>query len=227
MGFFSGRVSFVRYRVTGRCPRSFGPEYLEHLAAHAIGKQRIAAADGVESGWTAGDHILDTNFDLAKNIVNDTLHFALRVDQDRIPADLLRAYAQIELQALAAENPSGLPSARQKRTARATARERLEAEARDGRYLRRKSYALLWDGQSNELLVGTTAVTALERIHILFQRTFERRLEVLGAGGHAYRLAEPRQQTRGVEDAAPAAFARRHRGHPGLDCRREEPGLPG
>src|SRR5215831_5176191 len=104
MGFFSGRVTFQRYRVTGKAARHFGPEHLERLTAHAIGKQRLAAADGVEAGWTAGDHILDTRFDLAKNIVNDTLHFALRIDQQKIPAELLRAYTMVELDGMAADN---------------------------------------------------------------------------------------------------------------------------
>src|SRR5262245_48473468 len=125
MGFFSGRVTFARYRVNGRSPRMFGPEHLERLRAHAIGRQRVAGADGVEAGWTAGDHILDTSFDLAKNIVNDVLHFCLRVDTLKIPGDLLRAYTQVELEGLAAGNPSGLPSAGQKREARDRARERL------------------------------------------------------------------------------------------------------
>jgi hypothetical protein len=73
-------------------------------------------------------------FDLAKNVVNDTLHFALRVDTQKLSGDLLRAYARAELQALAAENPSGRPSARQKKEARGTARARLEAEAKDSRF---------------------------------------------------------------------------------------------
>src|SRR5579885_2967015 len=124
MGFLSGRVSFVRYKVSGRAPKSFGPEHLERLAAHAIGKQRVVSADGIEVGWTAGDHILDTRFDLAKNVVNDALSFCLRVDQQKIPADLLRAYTAVELQAAAEKNPSGRPSARQKREARDLSRER-------------------------------------------------------------------------------------------------------
>ena len=111
MGFFSGRVTFVRYRVKGKAPGMFGPEHLDRLAAHAIGKQRTAASDGVEAGWTAGDHILDIGFDLAKNVVNDALHFCLRVDTNKLPSDLLRAYAQVDLQALAKNNPSGVPSA--------------------------------------------------------------------------------------------------------------------
>jgi hypothetical protein len=206
MGFFAGRITFARYRVAGRAPRAFGPEHLDKLAAHAVGKQRLMAGDGVEVGWTAGDHILDTRFDLAKNVVNDALHFALRVDQNKIPGDLLRAYAQVELEALAADNPSGLPSKRQRREARDAARERLEAEAHDGRFLRRKAYPLLWDAQSNELLVGTTAVTVLDRLHTLFQQTFGRTFEPLTAGRQAFLLAELRQQTRGVDDARPSPF---------------------
>src|SRR5579859_2386741 len=156
MGFFSGRVTLARFHVSGRRPGQFGPDHLEQLAGHAIGKQKVSSADGVEIGWIAGDHILDTNFDLAKNIVNDTLQFALRVDAQKIPSDLLRAYTAVELAGLATGNPSGHASSRQKREARANARERLEQEARDGRYLKRESIPVLWDSQSNELFVGTT-----------------------------------------------------------------------
>ncbi len=206
MGFFSGRVTFVRFRVNGKSPRLFGPEHLERLEAQVIGKQRTAAADGVEVGWIAGDHILDTRFDLAKNIVNDTLHFALRVDTNKLPSDLLRAYTQVDLQALTKNNPSGLPSARQKREAKESARERLEDEAKDGRFLKRKAYPVLWDAPSNELLVGTSSVTALDRLRTLFEQTFGVNFEPLGAGRQAFRFAEVRQQTRGIDDAKPAPF---------------------
>src|SRR5262245_62613802 len=136
MGFFNGRVSFTRFRVTGRAPGQFGPDHLDSLARHAIGKQRKASADGVEVGWIAGDHILDTKFDLAKNIVNDTLQFALRVDVHRVPSDLLRAYTAVELEGMRNGHANGMPSARQRREARANARDRLETEAADGRFLR-------------------------------------------------------------------------------------------
>src|SRR5438067_1495398 len=100
MGFFSGRVTCMRYHVKGPPPGLFAGEHLKRLQKHAIGKQRTANADGVEVGWTAGDHILDTDFDLEKNIVNDALHFCLRVDTQKVPSDLLRAYGQVELKAL-------------------------------------------------------------------------------------------------------------------------------
>jgi hypothetical protein len=207
MGFLSGRVNFSRYRVAGRAPKLFGPEHLERLAAHAIGKHRQLKGDGVEAGWIAGDHILDTRFDLAKNIINDTLHFELRVDTQKAPPDLLRAYTQVELEGLAAGNPSGIASARQKREARQAARERLESEAGDGRFLRRRSYPILWDNQTNELLAGANSDAVVDRLHGLFQQTFGHSFERVGAGQRAFLLAELREQTRGVDDASPSAFA--------------------
>ena len=102
MSFFSGRVTCCRYRITGRSLSTFHADHLDKLSEHAIGRQRIAAGDGSQFGWTAGDHILDTKFDLAKNIVNDTMQFALRIDEHKPPGDLLRAYFQVELEALAA-----------------------------------------------------------------------------------------------------------------------------
>jgi hypothetical protein len=212
MGFLSGRLTCTRFRVSGRAPRSFDTEHLEQLHDHMIGKQRLAAADGSSAGWIAADHILDTSFDLAKNVVNDALHFALRVDTQNVPADLLRAYTQVELEGLSAGNPSGIPSGRQKREARHLAKERLEKEAADGRFLRRKAIPVLWDKPSNELLVGTTAVTALDRLHTLFQQTFHRGFELLGAGRQAFFQAEVREQARNVDDASPAAFVFGNRG---------------
>lgn len=206
MGFFSGRVTALRLKVQGHAPGMFDEAYLGKLQRNAIGKARVMAGDGVEVGWTAGDHLLDTRFDLQKNIINETLHFALRVDQQKLPAELLRAYQAIELEARAANNPSGRPSQRQRKEARQAARERLEDEARDGRFLQRKVYPILWDGPSNELLVGATSMTVLDRLHALFQQTFGQTFEPLTAGRQAYQLAQVRQQTRGVDDASPSHF---------------------
>ncbi len=198
MGFLTGRVTFLRYRIDGPAPDLFGPEHLEKLSAHAIGKQQTENKDGTEAGWIAGDDILDTGFDLAKNVINEALHFSLRVDTKKLPADMLRAYANAELQTLAADNPSGRPSAKQKKEAKETARERLEQEGQDGRFTRRKAFPLLWDRLSNTLLVGTTSGTVLDHVHRLFKETFGCDLTLLDAGQqatqeqHAQELAQVR-----------------------------------
>lgn len=208
MPFLAGRLTCWRFRVKGRAPRSLGPDQLERLQANRMGTQKQVSADGVQAGWVALDHILDTRFDLAKNIVNDGLHFGLRVDSLAIPGDLLRAYTQVELEGLAASNPSGNPSTRQKRDAKQIARERLEREAQDGRFTRRKVFPLLWDILAGELLVGTTAMSAVDRLHTLFQQTFDLKFEPFGAGRQAFAHAEASGKTRTVDDARPSVFVK-------------------
>jgi hypothetical protein len=206
MGFFSGRATFARYKVAGHGPRMFDEKHLGQLAEHAAGRQRMISGDGVEVGWSAGAHILDTEFELAKNIIDDQLFFALRIDTLKLPFDLLRAYYSIELAALAKHNPSGLPSARQKREARESARDRLEQEAKDGRYTKRKAIEIVWDRKSNELLFGTTSVSNIDRLMVLFKNTFGHGFEGVTAGRRAYALAEVHNRTRNVDDASASPF---------------------
>jgi hypothetical protein len=206
MGFFSGRLTFLRFRVDGPGPRLFTDEHLDRLVAFQAGRQRIASSDGVEIGWAAGEHVLDTDFTPAKNIINDTLTFDLRIDTEKLPSDLLKAYYAVELKALVANNPSGLPSARQKREAKEAAREQLEQEAKDGRFKRRKCIPVLWDAKSNEVLFGSTSVTHVDRLASLFEQTFGYGLDPITAGRRAFQLAELHQRTRQVDDSAPSAF---------------------
>ncbi|HEX8202234.1 MAG TPA: hypothetical protein VF590_17285 [Isosphaeraceae bacterium] len=207
MGFLNGRVTYVRYRVGGEAPLPFGEEHLERVQQHAIGRHGAGEpADGIASGWAGGDHVLDVTFDLAKNVVNDALHLAMRIDTDKIPGDLLRAYTKIETNARAQLNPSGFPTKAQRQEAKEAARLRAEAEAADGRFRRRKHYPVLWDGQANILYAGTASASVLDRLQTLFRETFDRPLEPITAGSLAYLQAEARGHERSVEDFGPVGF---------------------
>jgi hypothetical protein len=206
MGVFQGRASFLRFQVDGPAPRLFGEEHLERLIEFQAGRSKISSSDGVEVGWTAGEHVLDTDFHLAKNIIADMLTFDLRVDTDRLPSDLLKAYYSVELKALSRTNPSGYPSARQKREAKEAARERLEQEGKDGRFKKRKCIPVVWDAKSNEVLFGATSFTHLDRLSSLFQQTFGYNLEAVTAGVRAYTMAEVHQLTRNVDDSRLSLF---------------------
>lgn len=206
MGFFNGRVTIARFHVTGSAPKIFGPDQIAKLAEYQCGRQRLASADGVEAGWIAADHILDTRFDLAKNIINDMLFFALRIDAQKLPSDLMRAYYQVDLEALIANNPSGKPSLRQKREAKESARDRLEHEAKDGRFLKRKATEVVWDRLSNEVYFAATSPTNVDRLTVLFKNTFGHGFDGMTAGRRAYQLAEMHQRARGVDDASPSVF---------------------
>ena len=219
MGFFTGRVTFLRFAVRGDAPRLFGEDHLDRLREHAAGRQAIATADGVEVGWAAGKSVLDTAFDLAKNVVNDALHFDLRVDTHRLPGDLLKAYYEADLAALAKDNPSGVASAKQKREAKESARDRLEQEAKDGRFKRRKCTPVLWDRHANEVLFGATSTAQADRLAELFGRTFGHPLELVTAGGRAGRAAAALGLT-GTADS-PSAFV------PGAGAGAEVAWVPG
>jgi hypothetical protein len=186
MGFWNGRVTFTRYRVGGNSPLPFGEEILDLARNHQIGSHGPAeATDGISTGWSGGDHVLDLSFEAGKNIVGDALHLAIRVDTDKIPGALLRAYTQIEIDARASQNPSGIATKAQKQEAKEAAKLRALAEAADGRFRRLNHYPVLWDGLSNTLYAGSNSSNVLDRLQSLFRETFERDLEPISAGSVA------------------------------------------
>lgn len=206
MGFFTGRTTFLRFQVDGPNPRIFTDEHLARLEEMQAGRQKIASADGIDIGWAAGEHVLDVDFNPLKNIVNDMLAFDLRIDVEKLPSDLLKAYTAVELKAISAQNASGQPSARQKREAKESARDRLATEAKDGRFHRRKCVPVVWDTLSNEVLFGATSLTHVDRLVSLFQQTFGFGLEPITAGKRAFQLAELNKRSRTVDDSSPSAF---------------------
>jgi hypothetical protein len=190
MGFLSGRVTFTRYRVGGDSSLPFGEDILELARQHLIGRHSAAeASDGVSTGWAGGDHVLDLTMDLGKNVVNDALHMAIRIDVDKIPGSLLRAYTQMEIEARAKNNPSGFPTKAQREEAKEAAKARAAAEAADGRFRRHNHYPILWDGQTQTLYAGSGSASVLERLEILFRETFDRTLERVTAGSLARSLS--------------------------------------
>ena len=207
MGFLNGRVTFTRYRVSGATPLPFAEDVLALAEQHVAGRHGAAdPTDGVSTGWSGGDHVLDLTFDLAKNVVNDALHLAIRIDTDKIPGTLLKAYTQIETEARAKLNPSGHATKAQRQEAKEAARLRAEAEAADGRFRRLNHYPVLWDGQTGVLYAGTTSTTVLERLGTLFRETFDRELEPITAGSLATSLAGPDADERSQEKLAEATL---------------------
>jgi hypothetical protein len=203
----SGNVTFVRFRPDLAKPRSFDESHLVRLDEHRAGRSdRLPDAENVGGGWAGGAHLLDTAFDLEKNVYPDHLVWDFRIDTNKPPPDLLKAYIAVELKALCRHNPSGLPSAKQKREAKEAARERIEQEGKDGRFLKRKCHPVLWDATRNELFLGATSANVAARFMRLFTQTFgdTRRGELtpVTAGELALRL-HPQ-----VENETPSEFVR-------------------
>ncbi len=165
MGFLNGRVTYVRYRVSGDEPLPFGDEVLEQVEAHAIGKHGSAdPTDGVTVGWAGRRprprHELRPGEERPQRRASPGDPGRHRQDPRRAAAGLHPDRAD----ARAALNPSGFPTKAQREEAKEAARIRAEAEAADGRFRRRKHYPVLWDGQSNILYAGTTSASVLDRL---------------------------------------------------------------
>ena len=206
MGFMSGRVSYVRFAVSGDSPLPFGEDLLEQASLHTIGRHGGAdPTDGMSFGWAGGDHVLDTTLELGKNLFNDAFHLAMRVDTDKIPGSLLKAYTTIELAARAAMNPSGRPTKAQRTEAKEAGLIRAEAESADGRYRRMAASSILWDGQTNVVYAGVTSLGVLDRLRTLFRETFDRTLTPITAGTLAMQIAETRSGI-SIADIYPSGF---------------------
>ena len=86
-----------------------------------------------EYGWGGGRHILDSKFSFERNVFADALHFALRIDTNKVPGKLKKAYRMMEEEATAAANPSGFISKSQKRETKESVRRQLDQELRSGK----------------------------------------------------------------------------------------------
>lgn len=206
MGFLSGRLTFDRYHVVGDVPSQFGPEHLEILDRYAIGKLETTSIDQPDVGFLAGGHLFDVDFELEKNIIGDALHCGIRIDTINIPSAIRKAWLQMELNALMADNPDARPSKAQRQEAKEAVEARCEEAARSGRFRRMQPFSFLWDARESVLYFGASSPTASEQFAGLFSLAFDLELERLTAGKIAERWAAEHKQLAAINEAAPAAF---------------------
>ncbi len=205
MGFASGSLSFRRYVVEGKSPKAIDQSLLDALAEHALRPGEIGVPEEVEYGWSGGRHVLDGNFGFEHNVFADALHFALRIDTNKAPGELKRAYTIMEEEAAAASNPSGFISKNQKRDAKETVRRKIEEETRSGQYRRSKLVPILWD-LPTRTVYSPASGASFEKLAEIFQRTFGLDLSPLTSGSLAMTSMEARSKRRDYEDLRPTRF---------------------
>jgi hypothetical protein len=205
MGFASGSVSFRRFAVVGNHPTTIEQPLLDKLAEHALRPAEMGVPEEIEYGWAGGRHVLDGTFSFDHNVFAETLFFGLRIDTNKVPGDLKKAYQIMEEEAVAAGNPSGFISKSQKKDVKDTIRQKVEDELRSGKFRRSKMIPMLWD-LPNQTLYASAGGKSFEMLAEIFQRTFGLNLIPLSAGSIAMRLLEPRGRRRDYEDLRPTRF---------------------
>ncbi len=116
MGFLNGRITYVRFRVSGDSPLPFGDELLEQVQLHALGRPGgdDRPIDGLTIGW-AGGPCARPDLRPGRRTSSTTLSTSsIRIDTNKIPGTLLKAYTKIETDARAQLNPSGYPTKAQR-----------------------------------------------------------------------------------------------------------------
>ncbi len=206
MSFDSGTFSFRRFAVVGnKLPKKIEQEHLDMLSEFALRERDLGAPEEEEYGWCGGRHILDSEFDFGHNVFAECLHFALRVDSNKVPGDLKTAYMLMEEETVAKGNPSGFISKAQKKEVKETIRGRLDEELRSGRFRRSKMIPILWDIES-QMVYSPASGKNLEKLHEIFERSFDLTLLLISSGSLALRLLEPKGKRRDYEDARPTRF---------------------
>jgi hypothetical protein len=205
MAFAAGAISFRRFAVVGNGPKAIDEALLEKLSDAALRPSELGQPEEVEYGWNGGRHVLDGEFSFENNVFADALHFGLRIDTNKVPGDLKKAYQMMEEEAAASSNPSGFISKNQKREAKDTVRRKIDEELRSGKFRRSKLTPILWD-VSQQMLYSPASGSVFEKLGELFERTIGATLMPLTSGSLALRMLEPRGRRRDYEDLRPTRF---------------------
>jgi len=205
MGFLSGPVSFQCFQIEGEAPRQFGPADVKILQKFAI-SEIAASAEEPGVGFLAGDHLLDLRFSLEKNVIGEALHCAIRIDAHQIPAAVRKAWLQMELAALTADDPGKRPTKAQRQEAREAVAARCEDEIRTGRFLRMQQFPVLWDARQGMLYFGGSSATAADLCCDLFSRAFGVDLQRMTASRRALQWATETKHRKVLDQTIPSAF---------------------
>jgi hypothetical protein len=206
MGFASGSINFRRYAVLGKdAPDMPSEKLLERLDELALRPGEIGVPEPIEWGWSGGRHVLDSRFSFEHNVYNDCLYFALRIDTNKVPGEMKKAYQVIEEEAVAKGNPSGFISKTQKREVKDTVSRKLDEDLKSGRFRRSKLLHVLWD-LPNRTLYCAASNSDQEKLCEHFERSFGLTLQLLSSGTVALRKLESAGKRRDYEDLKPTRF---------------------
>lgn len=172
MGFLSGSLTFARFEITKDDSGEFGDSHLKILAKNQIGSKTVDLLEEPNVGFTGGSHVFDTDFSVEKNIVGQALHFGVRVDSFSVPGNIKRAWMQIELNAIMADNIGGRPTKAQREEANQAVEQRSADEAAKGNFKRMGVTPVLWDAATETLFVASNSEKNNETVLGLIEASF-------------------------------------------------------
>jgi hypothetical protein len=171
MSVLNGGLTLRRFAVDGPKVLMILESHLTRLAEFSTSQSKVYHSGALLS-WGAGSHVKDADFRFGKNALEGMIMMQMIVSINRIPAELKKQFYETDLAALSKNNPSGHPSAMNKREAKQSAENRIQELAKDGRWLRRAAVDVAWDTQTNEAYLCSASRSVATGLRILFKATF-------------------------------------------------------
>lgn len=206
MAFLNGSIGFERFHVSEGAVKRFTANHLKKLEEYVSGKVELESPDAVQVGFLGGGHLFDFDFDSEKNIINQAMHFGIRIDSHQVPAAIRKAWMQMELTAITGDNPEARPTKAQRQEAQEAVDQRCEDEIRTGKYHRMQQFPILWDSHLNTIYIGTSSASAVGHAADLIERAFEIEMQKATAGMIAVQYAEREKRNEFLFDTSPSIF---------------------
>ena len=208
MPFLGGQVGFCRLRASLPTAATLQREHLDKCAEHTIATNPTDAGERpgeVEFGWTGGEHIEDNQFSLDKNAWLDgqLAHLGVRVDTNKVPAEVARAIRAREAGSL----KDAMPGMREsKKLVREAVDRAIDDERATGKHKRSKMVPLLWDLPRKVVLCATGAQAFTERLANHWRVSFGAGLSQMSSGALAADYYASKGLDRRFEDMRPSRF---------------------
>lgn len=210
MPFRTGSIAYARFRIvsagSASPPADVSQDLLDALGQHTLRTSDIGEPPAVEFGWCAGRHVFDEQFAAEHNVFGRALLFGLRIDTNKVPADIRRAYRAMSETMFIADNPTGFLSRRERQAAREDAEERCRQELATGKHRRSKMVEVLWDLERSILLAPIFSDAHVAGLRDLFFTSFDLRLEPATSGALGFDLLSRAGRVRDYEDLMPSRF---------------------
>lgn len=206
MPFLSGSLGFERFTVSEFAAQAFNDEHIEVLKRYSSDQLPSLASQEAHVGFVGGAHLFDHAFDIDKNVIAESLHCSVRIDTNSIPSAIKKAWLQMELAALAAENSTGRPNKKQRQEAKESVQQRCDDEAASGKYRRMQHYPILWDLRNSQLFLAGSGNAVMGNVADLVERAFEIQLHRESAGSIAQDWAKNAGLLSDLLDIQPASF---------------------
>ena len=207
MGFLSGGVTVVRYRIISDPSGDFGDSHIESLSENAIGSKTGNIYEEPDVGFLGGAHLLDTDFTVEKNILGDAMHFGVRIDSCQIPSPIKRAWMHQELAGLMKDSePGSRPNKAQKTEVKEAVEARCAVEADKGNFKKMSETSLLWDAKTDTLMVSTASEKTCDYCLGLLESTFGIELQKVTSGTLALEWADESEVNADMFATTPTSF---------------------